>query len=495
MAKFSFNRQAKYRLLREEEIKTIHEKALFILERTGVKFDSEEALKILKDHGCDVDFDKQIAKIPGQLVLDSIKSTPEQIQLYDREGNPGVLLDGNHPHFAPGSAPINFMESDGVTVRTAEARDLRNISLVNDALDNIKLQATAVNLHDVPKLIGDSFRLYLLMQNSPKPAVSGAFSIHGIADMREMLMAIAGGEDALREKPRVIFDICPSPPLKWTHISCQNIIDCARFGLPIETISVPMPGAASPATLAGSVLLHTVETLSGIVLAQCVAPGTPMVYGGAPMYFDMRFSTTSLNSMEAELISAAYAQMAKFYGMPCHTYAALSDSKIVDVQAGLESGMSGLMALQAGINVISGAGVIDFCNTFSIEKLAIDNEICGMALRVAKGIECTEETLAVDLINELGPGGDFLSTEHTFEWFKKEPYMPSAIIDRRNRGSWEESGKTDTFYRARKKVQEIIEGHKPLELDKERKEALERVTKGIMERLNINEIPLGPSLA
>lgn len=492
MAKFSFNRQAKYRLLEKEEIKTIHEKALFILEHTGVKFDSEEALKILQDRGCRVDFEKQVAKIPGQLVLDCIKSTPEAIQLYDREGNPSVFLDGNSPHFAPGSAPINFMESDGVTVRAAEAGDLINISLVNDALDNIKLQSTAVNLNDVPKLIGDSYRLYLLLKTSPKPIVSGAFSVHGIADMRDLLLAIAGGEDTLRENPRVLFDICPSPPLKWTHISCQNIIDCARFGLPIETISVPMPGAASPATLAGSVLLHTVETLSGIVLAQCVERGTPMVYGGAPMYFDMRFSTTSLNSMEAELISAAYAQMAKFYGLPCHTYAALSDSKLVDVQAGLESAMSGLMALQAGINVISGAGVIDFCNTFSIEKLVIDNEICGMALRVAKGIDCSVETLAVDLITELGPGGDFLSTEHTLKWFRKEPYMPSSVIDRRNRANWEELDAKDTFRRAQEKAEEIRGGHQPLPLDQDRSQALDLAAKGIMESLKIYELPLGP---
>jgi trimethylamine--corrinoid protein Co-methyltransferase len=492
MAKFSFQRQAKYRLLSEDEIKTIHEKALIIIENTGVKFDSEEALKILHDHECKVDFEKQVAKIPGELVLDSINSVPEAIQLYDREGNPSVLLDGNSSHFAPGSAPINFMESDGVTVRVAEARDLKNISHVNDALPNITLQSTAVNLHDIPKLIGDSFRLYILLQTSPKPAVSGAFSVHGIADMRDMLAAVSGGEDALREKPRVLFDICPSPPLKWTHISCQNIIDCARFGLPIETISVPMPGAASPATLAGSLLLHTVETLSGIVLAQCVSSGTPMVYGGAPMYFDMRFSTTSLNAMEAELISAAYAQMAKFYGIPCHTYAALSDAKLVDVQAGLETGMSALMALQAGINVISGAGVIDFCNTFSIEKLVIDNDVCGMALRVAKGINCSEEALAADLISALGPGGDYLSTEHTLEWFKKEPYMPSPVIDRRNRTNWEELGAKDTFIRAQEKVNEIITGHRPLELDQERRQALDHVTKKIMARLNIRELPLGP---
>jgi len=296
----------------------------------------------------------------------------------------------------------------------------------------------------------------------------------------------------LREKPIAVFDVCCSPPLKWNHISCQNIIDCARAGLPLETISVPMPGAASPATLSGSVLLHTIETLGGIVLAQCVCSGTPMIYGGAPMNFDMRHNTTSLNSVESGLISAAYSQMAKYYDMPSHTYAGLSDSKLIDVQAGLESGMSALMATQAGINVISGVGVTEFCNTFSLEKLVIDNDICGMALRTAAGINCSEEALAVDLISELGPGGDFLSTDHTFKWFKKEPYMPSDIIDRRSRRIWEEGGSKSSFNVAQEKVRDIFAEPEPCPLDADRVNKLDKVTLKIMKDQKISELPLGP---
>jgi len=368
-----------------------------------------------------------------------------------------------------------------------------NISKVNDSLANIALQSTSVVLNDIPQEIGDSYRLYLLLKNSPKPCISGAFSVHGISDMRELLAAVVGGYDVLKEKPMAVFDICPSPPLKWTHVSSQNIIDCARFGLPMETISVPMPGAVSPATLAGSVLIHTAETLSGIVLAQCVNPGTPVVYGGAPMYFDMRQSTTSLNSIETNLISTAYSQMGKYYGLPTHTYAGLSDSKMLDAQAGLESGMSGMIASLSGINVISGVGVMEFCNTFSIEKLVLDNEICGMALKYGQGIDCSEEAFALDLISELGPGGDYMSSEHTFKWFKKVPYLPSRVIDRSMRQQWEAKGSLSAFARAQEQVVKILATHKPRALEIGRGRDLDIAMKNIMKSQDISsDLPFGP---
>ena len=199
---------------------------------------------------------------------------------------------------------------------------------------------------------------------------------------------------------------------------------------------MPMPGAASPATLSGSILVHTAETLSGLVLAQCVSPGTPVIYGGAPVHFDMRFGTTPLSAMEATMIAAAYAQMGKYFGLPTHTYAGLSDAKVIDTQAGLETGMSGVVAQLAGINMISGAGALDFVSCISLEKLVIDNEICGLALRLDRGVDCSEEAMAAELVARLGPGGDYLTTDHTFAWFKKEPYTPSPVIDRRDRNNW-----------------------------------------------------------
>ncbi len=492
MAKFSFAGQPAWRLLTEAQIEDIHAKALEVLETAGVKFESEEALKILADNGALVDTAGKTARIRPEMVMDAVKRAPEKVELYDREGRPAAVLGGKKVHFDPGSSAIKFMEPDGLTVRKSEARDLVQISRVNDALDNIALQSTAVTLYDVPKLIGDSYRLYLLLKNSPKPIITGAFSVHGVANMRDMLAVARGSSEALREKPLAVFDICPSPPLKWTHISSQNIIDCARFGLPIETVSMPMPGAATPVTLSGSVLVDVAETLSGLVLAQCVNPGTPFIYGGAPVHFDMRFGTTPLSAVEATMVAAACAQMGKYYGLPTHTYAALSDSKVVDAQAGLETAMSGTLATLAGINVISGPGIVDFVSCISLEKLVMDNEICGMALRLNRGIDCSEESLALDMICRLGPGGNYMSEEHTFKGFKKEPYIPSAIIDRKDRTNWLAEGGKSIFARAQEKVQLLLAEHKPPALDSAREDLLDQVARKIMEDRQIKELPFTP---
>jgi trimethylamine---corrinoid protein Co-methyltransferase len=492
MEKYTFSGQPRLRMISEDEIKMVHEKALQVLEQAGVKFESESALKILKDHGAKVDFEKHIAKISPQMVDDAVRKTPSGLKLYNREGELAADMSGNKTHFDPGSSVIKFMESDGTTVRRTESKDLVQISRVNDALENIHLQSTSVVCYDVPELIGDSYRLYLCLKNSPKAIITGAFSVAGIKYMRDMLAAVVGGQDKLREMPLAVFDICPSQPLKWTHISAENIIDCARNYLPQELISVPMPGAATPITLAGSLIVHTAETLSGIVLAQCVNPGTPVVYGGAPVLFDMRFSTTPMSAVEATMISAAYSQMGKYFGLPTHTYAALSDSKVTDMQAGIETAMSGTIAQLAGINMISGAGALDFINTFSLEKLVIDNDICGMSLRVERGIEFTDEKMAVDLIEELGPGGAYLDTNLTMKYFKSEAYMPSKVIDRHDRKSWEEEGSKTIFDRAQEKVKDIQENHIPAALDSDRDSKLDQVTREIMKELGVNSLPQGP---
>lgn len=466
-------------MLSDEQIIAIHEKALNILENTGVYFQGEEALQVLAENGANVDFNTKTVKFPPRMVREAIEKTPGSFRLYNRDGEPAAALGEGHVYFDPGSSGIRFLESDGRTAREAVGSDLVKIAKVCEVMDHVDLLATALTPYDIPKNIGDSFRVYALLKHSTKPFITGAYSAKGVRAIRELLAADAGGYDALRAKPRAILDITSLPPLKWTEVSCRNILDAAAYGLPIETISVPLMGTAAPATLAGCVLLHTVETLSGVVLIQLVNPGNPIVYGSAPMYFDMKHMTTSLNSIETNLIGAACAQMGKYYGMPVHTYAALSDAKLNDSQAGLETAVSGIVASLAGIDVISGPGMLDFCNTFSLEKLVIDNEICGMAHRLLKGIEFTEETLAAGLISEIGSSGDYLSTRHTLKWFKKEPYLPSNVIDRQNFEKWHESGGKSSFDRAWEIVEGILKNPGASALPPEKSEALDNAWKTI----------------
>ncbi len=477
------------KFLSSEAVEEIYHRALKILEETGVKFYCSRALDILQQGGADINYSTRTARFPPEMVREALKTAPSRIMLYDREGKESLVIGEDQSHFVPGSAALNILESDGATLRRARAEDLGRISRLNDSLANITLQSSAVVLDDVPDRVGDCYRLYLLLKNSSKPIITGAFSRRGIEDMQQLLASVSGGEEELRKKPRAVFDVCPSPPLKWSEISSHNIIDCARLGLPLELISLPMPGAASPVTLAGSVLLHTAEILSGLVLAQAVNPGAAVIYGGAPVNFDMKTGTTPMSAVEASMIGAGASQLGRYLKLPTQTFACLSDAKIVDAQAGLETAISGTIASLAGIDLISGPGILDFVDTFSLEKLVIDNEICGMNQRLRRGIEVDEERLAAFLISELGPGGDYLSSEHTLKFFRQESYFPGEVIDRSSRSEWSSQGRSSIFSRAREITAELISSQPANPLAEEKQQRLSRALSKIKREYNLGELP------
>jgi len=476
-------------VLSDTEVREIHEAALRVLAECGVFIDYRRALEHLEAKGADVDFSSGRVRFPPGMVESALRTCPASFKLYDRDGNVAVEVGGDEVHFATGSCAIRYQ--DGSSARPSRAEDLVRLVRVADALPQVQLQSTAVVAGEAPKTLSDTYRLYLVLANSSKPIITGAFREHGLWDMKSLLDAVT--LDRTEDVPCAVFDVCPSPPLKWTAISAANVMDGAAAGLPIEFVSMPMPGAASPATLAGSVVIHTAETLSGVVLAQTVRPGARLVWGGAPVQFDMRYGTTPLSAVEATMIGVATAQMGKYYGLPTHTYAALSDSKVVDAQAGMETALSGLLAALARINLIAGAGALDFVGTQSCEKLVVDAEVCGMIRRVLRGIEVSPETLATDLIVQLGPGGDYLSQAHTRRWFRVESYLPGPVIDRLDRKGWEQKGGSDALTRAREQVQRILAEHQPRALDPERASRLEEAMRRVMARHGCSSLPFVPS--
>jgi len=494
LAKFKFDNQPKLTYLTEAQVVTLHEKALEVLEKTGVYFDSDAALEILEGKGCDVDHDAKIARFKPSFIEDCIRKAPEAFQLYDRDGEPAIMVGDGGFAFDPGSSGLNFLNTDNLTAHESVADDLRKIYILADALENFGLQASSLSPSDVPASICDVYRVYLYLKNSSKPIITGAFDFDGVGTIAAVAAAVAGGSDELRKKPFVICDVCPTTPLEFNDVKSQNLIDLAKAGIPAELLSCPIMGAASPVTLAGSVVVHLAEDLSGIALVQSVNPGSPVIFGGAPMTFDMRSFTASLNSVESSIVAGCYAQIGRYYGLPVHCYAGLSDSKVVDAQAGLESAISGLAAALGGVNIISGPGMLDFVNTFSLEKLVIDNEIIAMAKRIFRGIEVSDETIALGLINELGHGGDYLGQKHTRQHFKSELYIPPGTIDKMNRDKWEKGGRSNVFDRAKGEVERILATHTPKPLGKEREELLDRVFAGIMESKDIKDVPFGPDL-
>ena len=454
-------------------IDRILEEAFQLLMSPGVRVSDDEAIQLLISR--EVKVADGIAHIPESFIRQALQTVPKTFMLFSRDGTPAVHYGGDKVQFDPGSCAVHVLDPVTHEHRNSTSSDLIRIVKVTEKLPQFAAQSTAVVCHDAPAGKGDLYRLYLVLLHSMKPVVTGAFSPSGIKPMIDLLVAESGNSDTLRSKPRAVFDVCPSPPLHWTDFACRCLIELGRAGIPIEMVSMPLAGATAPVTLAGSVVQHAAESLAGIVIHQSAAPGALIVWGGAPAIFDMRNGTTPMGAVETAMLDAAYAQVGKSLGLPTHGYLCSSDSKIVDAQAGLESGITALIGAQAGINLISGAGMLDFLNCFSLEKLVIDAEAIGMAQRLLEGIGTPTDTLATEAFAKAGLAGEFLKLPETRQLFKQEQHLPSAAIDRGSLRSWQEQGKLDAFERAKSRVMELEKSYQQPVLSQELKKRLEEV--------------------
>jgi len=294
--------QPKIELLTEDLIQQILDEAYQILLKPGIKVQSAEARQLLGDSGAEVIEANEVVKIPQGLVERALESVPRHFWLYDRQGNPAVNYGGDVVHFDPGSSGVHYMDPDTLEHKPSITRDLVKIVKVAEMLPQYEAVSTAVVCNEVPKAIGDLYRLYLVLLYSGKPIVTGAFSVQTLQRMIDMLAIFTGDRKALAEKPQAVFDVCPSPPLIWSNFGAQNLIDLARARVPAQMVSMPLAGAASPVTLLGSVVQHAAECLSGIAIHQLAQAGAPIVWGGAPAIFDMRKGTTPMLRSESRWV-------------------------------------------------------------------------------------------------------------------------------------------------------------------------------------------------
>jgi trimethylamine---corrinoid protein Co-methyltransferase len=482
--------QPKLSLLNDELIERILEEAYQLMIKPGIKVQNAEARKLLGEAGALVDEETMIVKIPEQVVKKALETVPRQFHLYDYEGNPKVQYGGDAVQFDPGSSGIAILIPETLEHKTSETEDLIRVLKVAESLPQYDAQSTAIVCHDVPKDLHDLYRLYLVLLYSKKPIVTGAFTNKTVHHMIDMLAIFAGGHDKLREQPRAIFDVCPSPPLIWSNFGAGQLIALAQAGIPAEIVSMPLAGAAAPVTLLGAVTQHAAECLSGITIHQLAQPGSPIVWGGAPSTFDMRKGGTPFGSVETAMIDSSYAQVGKSLSLPTHAYLGATESKLLDMQAGLESGMGALVGALSGINMISGSGMLDSLLCQSPEKLVIDAEGIAMAQRMLQGMKIHTETLATGFYEGINfKGGDFLKQRITMQLFQKEQHMPGKVIDRDSMRGWRESGSMDTFTRARIRVQEILASYKPPELDPAKVEALHAYVFDLAKKAGMDMLP------
>jgi len=470
-------------------VERVIQEAVELLQDPGVRVHSRRALGLLGDHGAQVDIEAKVARIPADLVQRATDTAPESFYLYDLDGQPAVHYGGDDVHFDPGSGAIKFLDYGAMASRAPLTTDFVRYIKLAESLPALDAVSTALVCSDVPRQVADLYRLFLVLLYARRPIVTGAFAVETWHVMKDLLAVVAGGDKALAEKPTAVFDVCPSPPLLWSEITCENLMDCAQYRVPAELVSMPLTGATAPATLLGSIVQHAAECLSGVTIHQLINPGAPIVWGGSPSAFDMRTGTTPMAAIETVMIDCAYAQVGKALGLPTHAYLGMSDAKIVDAQCGFESGISAVLGALAGINMISGPGMLDFESCISLEKLVIDVEIIGMAKRLIGGIAEREIPLAVDLIRQVGHAGNFLITPHTKQWFREELFIPSPVVDRDFRRTWEMKGSLDAVQRAHERAEALINAYQPTDLSAEMVAELEAITLRAARAAGMDRLP------
>jgi len=481
--------QPQLRILSSDLVTRIIDEAFQLLSNPGIMVKHQEARTLLADAGAVVDEEREVVQIPEKIARQALETVPHEFYLYNQDGEPSVHYGGDSVHYDPGSTGVNVLDAETMQHRPATTPDLIKVIKTADLLSQYAAQSTALVCSEIPKEVGDLYRLYLVLLYSKKPVVTGSFSSKNTDVMIDMLAIFSGGRDALAEKPTAVFDVCPTPPLIWSPFGSQNLIDLARSGIPAEIVSMPLAGVAAPITLLGSVVQHAAECISGMTIHQLAKPGSPIVWGGAPAIMDMRQGTTPMGAVETAMIDAAYTQVGKSFGFPTHAYMGASDAKVVDYQAGMESSTTAMIGALAGINMISGAGMLDFLACFSPEKLLIDAEAIGMAQRMLQGMQVQTDPLAADMYEGINFKSDFLKQRLTGQLLKKEQYLPSSVIDRGSIRTWQDAGALDTFERAKTQLQDLLKSYQPPDLPAEQVAELKQMVTRLAKDAGMEKLP------
>ena len=459
------------RFLDDALVSRILDEARDLLATIGIEVHNEQATELLLAHGATKDARGRVL-LQAPLVDRALASAQRSVRLFDTLGGQTHELGGDAVYFTPGSAAIHVLDAAIGRIRLPTTADYVRYAKLVAGLRHIAAQSTALIPADVPEGIQDSFRLFLSLLLGEKPVVTGAFSAAGFELMRDLQLAVRGTPLALRERPLCVFSCCPTAPLKWSYETSQNVIDCGRAGVPVEFVSMPLSGFVAPVTLVGSVVQHAAETLSGVVLSQLAAAGAPVVWGGSPAIFDIRHETTPMGAIETMMLDCANAEIGKRLGLPTQGYIALSDAKALDAQAGLETGMGAVLAGLSGINSVSGPGMLDFESCQSLEKLVLDDEICGMVARLRRGLEPRDDFPSRPLFEELFKDEHLLIAAHTRKHRKEQIRFTSPVIERAPLGRWREEGETTLAQRASREVERVVAAWTPSRVPDEAKRAL-----------------------
>jgi trimethylamine---corrinoid protein Co-methyltransferase len=461
-----------FRVFTKEQCDEIHSATLEVLERVGVEFKYPKAQELLKKAGAYVNGSR--VKIPPALVERSIRSAPSRVVLCDRESNRKIFLEGNNSYFGPGPTVNYTLDPFTGDRRLVEISDTRRASLVMDALPNIDYQMDFGTARDVKTEIADIHMFEAMLNNSTKPIVHWGFSAKNYKTMINMAIEITGSLQELQNYPFICLYSEPISPLTHDIDALEKTIFIAEHNLPCINTPAPLAGATAPATLAGTIVMANAECLSGLVLHQLVREGAPFIMGGVTTILDMSTTQICYGAPELNLLSAGMTNIAQYYKIPMFSTAGCSDSKCVDQQMGIDIATNCLMAALSGANLIHDVGFIESGISTSLLQLVICDEVISQVKQMVKGITVNKHTLAVDLIEKVGPGGNYITEEHTYENFKIDWWFPT-IFNRRRYDFWIADGQPDLADLAREKLADILENHKPERLNRKVIDSIQKI--------------------
>ncbi len=468
-------REINVRVLSEKEIGAIDDGTIRILRDTGVMVHHDEALELLARAGAGVDKDSKIARLPEKLVTESIEQAGKKYVLYGRDPERTARL--GYGDFVLMSSPgqYSWIDTDSGERRSATVADALEAIKLCDALDNITIVGSMAQPEEISQAWRDVFLTGELVKGTGKPTRCWVKNGKTARYVLDIYRTVAGDPETLRERPMVEAFLEPISPLQLPKDGLDIVREFARAGQPVSISPMAMTCGTAPATLAATLAQENAEILAGVVVTQLFAPGTPIMYGGIPHIMDPRTSICSFGSPEQGLMAAAMVQMARHYGFPAYVNAGLTDAKVPDAQAGAEKGMSLLLAALAGADTFGHCGICGTDHAGSLLWLSLDNEIAEYVKRIARGFEVDAEKVAAEIVNEVGPGGNFLAEEHTVRNFRQELWLAGPAWTRQSWDGWAASGRLSMAERITEQVKQVLGAHEPKPLETELVEQVDAI--------------------
>lgn len=455
---FVTNETVQFKVFSQSQIEEIVSTSYEILYRVGTVVEDSEILKLLADAGCVVK--NKRAFIPQHLINECLSTTPKKVSMSDRNGKLAMVLEKDKIYFGTGSDCVFLLDSYTGERRKWLEKDIEDAARISDYLSNIDFHMSFGLTSDVPIMTYDRYQFLAMVKNTSKPLILTTVDGKGLEDIYNMCCILTDSEDNFRLKPFIALYSEPITPLTHAKEALSKLKFAAKKGIPNVYTPAPNAGATSPVTFAGTIALGAAEYLAGIVFSQLIAKGAPMISGGVHFAMDMTTGVASYGSTEFNLLHAAMTEICKYFGLPVFSTCGCSSSKLFDGQAALEAMFGTISAALSGANIIHDIGYLEDGLCGSYEQLVLTNELIGMVKRYISSVKVDKNTLALDIIEKIGPGGNFLMEDHTFANFKNEMFMPK-LIDRSVYANWKTNGSKSLEARVNEKVKEILKEHRP----------------------------------